>query len=78
MDNSRDFPRLVFDSAAEAAGWFASTKASATVIVLNGVTAIPDSTDFSATARRPVVCETDYTAGIQSNPQPREDNDRSW
>lgn len=28
MDNTRDFPRLVFDSAAEAAGWFASTKAS--------------------------------------------------
>lgn len=60
------------------AEWFTSTKASATVIVLNGVTAIPDSTDFSATALRPVVSETDHTAGIQSNPQPRQDNDRSW
>lgn len=60
------------------AEWFTSTKASATVIVLNGVTAIPDSTDFSATACRAVIRETDYTAGIQSNPQPRQDDDRSW
>lgn len=28
MDNSRDYPRLAFDSVAEAARWFATTKAS--------------------------------------------------
>ena len=28
MDNTRDYPRLAFDSVTEAAGWFASTKAT--------------------------------------------------
>ncbi len=46
------------------AEWFASTKASATVIVLNGVTAIPDSTDFSETVMLPGHREIDSTAGI--------------
>jgi anti-sigma factor RsiW len=34
------------------AEYFASTKASATVIVLNGVAAIPDSIDFSSSSSR--------------------------
>ena len=44
------------------AEWFASAKASATVIVLNGVAAIPDSTDFSATVLVPSQDESDSTA----------------
>ena len=35
------------------AEWFSSLDASATVIVLNGVEAIPDETDFSKTASMP-------------------------
>lgn len=52
------------------AEWFASTKASATIIVLNGVTAIPDSTDFSETVMLPGEREFDFTAGIQIEPEP--------
>lgn len=50
------------------AEWFASTKASAMVIVLNGVTAIPDSTDFSETVMIPMEREIDSTAGIEMEP----------
>lgn len=45
------------------AEWFASTKAAANVIVLSGVAAIPDSTDFSATVMLPMEREIDSTAG---------------
>lgn len=45
------------------AEWFASSQASATVIVLNGVAAIPDSTDFSETVYVPTDREFDSTAG---------------
>jgi anti-sigma factor RsiW len=45
------------------AEWFASQDASATVIVLNGVEAIPDSTDFSETVFLRQVREIDATAG---------------
>lgn len=45
------------------AEYFASTKASATVIVLSGITAIPDSTDFSETVYVPMDREIDSTAG---------------
>ncbi len=45
------------------AEWFASTKASATVIVLSGVSAIPDATDFSETVYLPMEREIDSTAG---------------
>ena len=48
-----------------AAEWFSSKEASATVIVLNGVAAIPDATDFSATVYLPVDREIDSTAGIE-------------
>jgi anti-sigma factor RsiW len=50
------------------AEWFASTEASATVIVLSGVTAIPDTTDFSATVYLPMEREIDSTAGMKSEP----------
>jgi hypothetical protein len=45
------------------AEWFASSEASATVIVLNGVDAIPDTMDFSETAAAPAEREIDSTAG---------------
>ena len=44
------------------AEWFASTQASAMVVVLNGVAAIPDATDFSETAGVPMLREIDSTA----------------
>jgi hypothetical protein len=52
-----------------AAEWFASKSASATVIVLNGVAAIPDSTDFSQTVNVPVEREIDSTASLEVNPE---------
>ncbi len=48
------------------AEWFTSAEASATVIVLDGVDAIPDSLDFSATASTQRWEEIDSTA--ESNP----------
>lgn len=50
------------------AEWFASSKASATVIVLSGVAAIPDTTDFSQTASVPSDREFDSTAENQIEP----------
>ncbi len=44
---------------------FASKEASATVIVLNGVTAIPDATDFSETVYVPMDRDMDSTADIE-------------
>lgn len=44
------------------ATWFASNKASATVIVLEGVSAIPDSVDFSQTVYVPRISDADRTA----------------
>ncbi len=44
------------------AEWFASTGAGANVIVLEGVAAIPDSTDFSETVYVPTMSESDRTA----------------
>jgi hypothetical protein len=40
--------------------------ASATVIVLDGVDAIPDSMDFSATAATPPLRDIDATAGTET------------
>jgi hypothetical protein len=48
------------------AEWFASSDASATVIVLDGVEAIPDSMDFSATASTGAWREIDATAGLDA------------
>ena len=48
------------------AEWFTSLDASATVIVLDGVDAIPDSMDFSATAATPPLRDIDATAGTET------------
>jgi hypothetical protein len=50
------------------AEWFASKEASATVIVLKGVAAIPDDTDFSATVYLPAEREIDSTANREVKP----------
>lgn len=50
------------------AEWFASSNASATVIVLSGVTAIPDTTDFSRTVVVPMDREIDSTAEVETEP----------
>lgn len=50
------------------ANWFASKEASATVIVLNGVAAIPDTTEFSPTANLPMSREIDFTAENKGQP----------
>ncbi len=52
------------------AEWFASLEASATVIVLDGVAAIPDSMDFSATASTQRWREIDSTAGVETEDPP--------
>ncbi|GAA5125212.1 hypothetical protein JIN84_13760 [Luteolibacter yonseiensis] len=51
------------------AEWFASTKASANVIVLNGVAAIPDAMDFNETVFVPTESEVDSTAEVESQPE---------
>jgi len=50
------------------AEWFASQEASATVIVLKGVAAIPDATDFSETVYLPAEREIDATASTEVEP----------
>lgn len=50
------------------AEWIASTNASATVIVLDGVTAIPDATDFSDTVDVPMDREINSTAENETQP----------
>ncbi len=52
------------------AEWFDSQQASATVIVLNGVEAIPDETDFSETAFIKRAREIDATAANESSNPP--------
>jgi len=53
------------------AEWFSSSNAGATVIVLQGVSAIPDSTDFSETVYVPTARESDRVAdsGIKETNQ---------
>jgi hypothetical protein len=50
------------------AEWFASRSAGANVIVLQGVAAIPDSTDFSETVYVPTERESDRTATREAEP----------
>ncbi|RPJ35860.1 MAG: hypothetical protein EHM17_01085 [Verrucomicrobiaceae bacterium] len=50
------------------AEWIASSKAAASVIVLSGVEAIPDATDFSETVYLKQQRAIDSTAGL--NPEP--------
>lgn len=49
------------------AEWFVSAAAAATVIVLKGVDAIPDATDFSETVYLKAAREMDSTAGRNSS-----------
>ena len=59
-------PIMYTPDSAVKAEWFASSDASATVIVLDGVDAIPDVIDFSETAALPVDREMDATADHRS------------
>lgn len=61
-------PLLYTPESGVSAEWFASVKASATVIVLNGVDAIPDATDFSETVYLKHQREIDSTAAFDSEP----------
>lgn len=54
------------DSGVEAR-WFASSDASATVIVLDGISAIPDSMDFSSTVYVPTPRTIDSTADVSDH-----------
>jgi hypothetical protein len=54
------------------AEWFDSMRASATVIVLNGVEAIPDDKDFSETVYLKRAREIDSTAAIEATDPPQE------
>lgn len=49
------------------AEWVTSTQSNASVILLKGVTAIPDSTDFSETVYVPTARESDRTATLEGN-----------
>ncbi len=51
------------------AEWVGGSKAAATVIVLNGVTAFPDETDFSETVYLPTESEMDFTADREAQPE---------
>jgi hypothetical protein len=57
-------PILYTPESGVSAEWFASVEASATVIVLNGVDAIPDTTDFSETVYLKHEREIDSTAAL--------------
>jgi hypothetical protein len=61
-------PVLYTPESGVSAEWFASTEASATVIVLSGVEAIPDATDFSETVYLNRKHEIDSTAAIDPEP----------
>lgn len=50
------------------AEWVAAPENKASVILLKGVTAIPDSTDFSETVYVPTARESDRTATLESAP----------
>lgn len=49
------------------AEWVTTPETNASVILLKGVTAIPDSTDFSETVYVPTAKESDRTATLQSD-----------
>lgn len=51
------------------AEWLVNAKTSANVIVLRGVAAIPDATDFSETVGMPTDSEIDSTANIETHPE---------
>jgi hypothetical protein len=49
------------------AEWVPATDNHASVILLKGITAIPDSTDFSETVYVPTARESDHTATLESD-----------
>ena len=49
------------------AEWVPNPQSNASVILLKGVTAIPDSTNFSETVYVPTSKESDRTATLESN-----------
>jgi hypothetical protein len=61
-------PILYTPESGVSAEWFASSEASATVIVLNGVDAIPDAMDFSETVYLDREREIDSTAALETEP----------
>ena len=65
-------PVLYTPESGVSAEWFASTEASATVIVINGVDAIPDATDFSETVFQKQQREVDSTAALDDKPRASE------
>lgn len=65
-------PALYTPESGVSAEWFASKEASATVIVLNGVDAIPDATDFSETVHLKRQREIDSTAALDTKPSTTE------
>ena len=62
-------PILYTPESGVSAEWFASAEASATVIVLNGIQAIPDATDFSETVYLSREREMDSTAALDRQPR---------
>ncbi len=65
-------PVLYTPESGVSAEWFASAEASATVIVINGVDAIPDDTDFSETVYFNRHREIDSTAALDCKPRDTE------
>jgi hypothetical protein len=65
-------PVLYTPESGVSAEWFASAEASATVIVLNGVEAIPDATDFSETVFLKGQREIDSTAALDGKTRSKE------
>jgi hypothetical protein len=60
--DSESMPLVYVPEKGVDAEWFSSEQASATVIVLEGVAAIPDNTDFFPTAYIPMSGDMDRTA----------------
>jgi hypothetical protein len=65
-------PVLYTPESGVSAEWFASVEASASVIVINGVDAIPDATDFSETVYLNRHHEIDSTAALDDKPRATE------
>jgi hypothetical protein len=64
---AKELPHVYTPVQGVKAEFFTSNPASATVIVLKGVDAIPDSIDFSSTASLPIRQEADSTADIEDD-----------
>lgn len=65
--NSTTAPMVYTPEEGVLAEWVATPENNASVILLRGVTAIPDSTDFSETVYVPTAKESDRTATLESD-----------